>query len=58
LSPLDKNQIRLLLHRLSYETVAEFDGYEVVRQKPGYSADPEIGPLQAKLSMMLEAARE
>lgn len=55
---LNKKQIRLLLHRLAYETVAEFGGYEVMRQKQGYSHDPEIGPLQAKLSMMLEAARE
>lgn len=32
--------------------------YEVVRDVPGYSDDPKIGKLQAKLSIMLEVARK
>lgn len=53
-------QITLLLERLSDETVVEAtEGfpYKIVREgQVGWSKDKEIAHLQAKLSIMLEAA--
>jgi hypothetical protein len=54
---LTEDQIRYLLELLSHQTVAEFDGYKVVRERGGYSDDPKVGSIQASLSIMLEAAR-
>ena len=55
---LTKSDIRLILEKLSETTVVaptkEFP-YRVSCQQRGYSADPQIGKLQAKLSIMLEA---
>ena len=55
---LTKDQIRKLLELLQLEQIAEFDVYKVMKTgHGGYSDDPEVGRLQAKLSIMLEAAR-
>ena len=54
---LSKDEIRMILEALGRETVAEFDGYAVTKPTFGYSKGPKVGGLQAKLSIMLEAAR-
>jgi predicted transcriptional regulator of viral defense system len=57
---LTKDQIRLILARLNEKTVVERSPefpYRISVETRGYSEDPEIGHLQAKLSIMLEAAR-
>ena len=51
-------EIRLILEKLGVEKVAAFDGYEVVRRGFGYSDDPQIGALQAKLSILLQVAAQ
>lgn len=53
---LTKAEIQLLLEKLAESVVSEFDGYKVVRYKPGYSDDDKICKLQGKLSVMLQAA--
>lgn len=53
---LSVDAIRLLLKELSYDTVAEFDGYRVQKKGSGYSDDRERGTIQAALSIMLEMA--
>jgi len=57
---LTAKQILKLLELTQQETVAEFGGTNgyVVKTKHGhgYSKDPEIGGLQATLSIMLEVA--
>lgn len=58
---LSKKNIRLILERIGEETVvkpSENFPYRVSRRGMGYSQDSEIGPLQAKLSIMLEMAEE
>lgn len=55
------NQVRLLLEALSWETVvkpSERFPFRVCRRSHGYSDDPEIGRLQATLSMCLEACAQ
>ena len=57
--PLTKDDILLILNLLSQETVVEPSKdfpYRVTREGNGYSKDKKIGPLQAKLSIMLEVA--
>lgn len=57
---LTAKQILILLQLTQQEQVAEFGGDRgyVVKTKHGhgYSNDPEISALQAKLSIMLEVA--
>ena len=55
---LNLDEIHLLLDLLSYETRYEFqDGrYRVVERVRGYSDNRVIGGVQAKLSIMGEAA--
>ena len=57
---LNEEEIRMLLGLLAQETVVEptkaFPYRIVTRDGHGYSKDPKIGPLQAKLSIMLEVA--
>jgi hypothetical protein len=57
--PLTVAEIRLLLEKLGEETVVEPNDtfpYRVSRKGFGYSTDPKIGALQAKLSILLEVA--
>lgn len=57
---LTKEDIRLILEHIGAETVVEPSAdfpFRVTKRGFGYSQDPKIGPLQAKLSIMLEAAR-
>jgi hypothetical protein len=57
--PLTSADIRLLLEKLGEETVVEPNDafpFRVSRRGQGYSTDPKIGALQAKLSIMLEMA--
>jgi hypothetical protein len=57
---LSVEEIRHLLGLLGQETVVEPSKtfpFRVTRAQPGYSDDPLVGPLQAKLSIMLEAAQ-
>ena len=57
---LTKEEIRLILEYLSEVSVVEPSPafpYRVSQTKRGYSSDPAISKLQAKLSMMLEVAR-
>lgn len=54
---LTAEQIRTLLDLLAQETVVEPTDafpFRVSRRAHGYSRDPKIGALQAKLSIMLE----
>ena len=56
---LTKEEIRMLLEELAYETVAVVDEHSsrplrVQRRYSGYSAVLNIGVLQTKLSIMLE----
>jgi hypothetical protein len=56
---LIKEEIALLLELLAEETVVEPTKsfpYRVTRHAGGYSKDKKIGALQAKLSIMAEAA--
>jgi hypothetical protein len=56
---LTRDEILFLLNLLAQETVVEPSKgfpYRVTREGHGYSKDPKVGPLQAKLSIMLEAA--
>jgi len=57
---LSRDDILLILELLSRETVVpssvEFP-YLISRKSQGYSADPKIGGLQAKLSIMLEMTK-
>lgn len=58
---LTKAEIRMILERLELETVVEPNNnfpFAVVTRARGYSRDVKIGKLQAKLSIMLEAAPE
>lgn len=57
---LTKKQIHLILECLARETVvppSDAFPYTVSRRGMGYSSDPEVAKIQAKLSIMLEAAR-
>jgi hypothetical protein len=59
---LTSDEIQFLLGLLSHETVVpeskEFP-YRVVNPRGfGYSKDPKVGQLQAKLSIMLQVAGE
>lgn len=56
--PLTVAEIQLILEKIGVEKVATFDGYTVVKRGSGYSKDPEIGALQAKLSILLQIAAE
>lgn len=51
-------EIRLILEALSWKTVFEGSATKVRLQERtmGYSEEPVIGGLQAKLSLMLEVA--
>lgn len=52
---LTRDEILRILEGLNLKTVYT-DGRIFVQQKQhGYSEDPEVGALQAKLSIMLEA---
>lgn len=51
---LTTEQIQHLLDLLSHEVVTEFDGYKVMKRGMGYSNDPFIAKLQARLSIMLQ----
>ncbi len=56
---LTKEEILMILERIGEETVAfptKSFPYRISRPGRGYSDDPKIGPLQAKLSVMLEVA--
>lgn len=55
---LTSAEVLRLLESLEWETVFEhgLKGYRIQNRKWGYSVDPEIGVLQAKLSIMLTAA--
>ena len=56
---LTSNEIRLILALLSERTVigpTKKFPYRVSERAGGYSDDPTIGALQAKLSIMLEVA--
>ena len=57
---LTKEEILLILERLAEKTVVEptkeFPYRVSTRGMGGYSDDPKIGPLQAKLSILLEMA--
>ncbi len=56
---LTKDDINLILGKLSREVVVKPTGdfpFEITVQSSGYSDDPVIGRLQAKLSIMLEVA--
>jgi len=56
---LTKEEIRYLLAELAQETVVEPSSgfpYRVTCRKMGYSDDLQRSKLQAKLSIMLEAA--
>ena len=56
---LTRDMILYLLDELSYEDVAEFDGYRVQKEAAtGYSKDLKRGTIQAALSIMLGAASE
>lgn len=58
---LTSSEIRLILSTLSKKVVvpqSESFRYEIVAQSSGYSDDPEIASLQAKLSIMLEVAKK
>ena len=56
---LETKEIRLILKLLSEKTIIaptlDFP-YRVSQEARGYSEDPVIGALQAKLSIMLEVA--
>ncbi len=54
MGPLTADEIRLILEKLAEEKVASFDRFTVYARGHGYSQDPSIGKLQAKLSIMLE----
>ena len=57
---LTKADILIILEHIGAETVVEPSPefpYRVTKRGFGYSQDPKIGPLQAKLSIMLEAAK-
>lgn len=54
---LTAEEVRILLASLKWEKVAEFDGrYMVARRRAGYSENSAIAKIEAKLSIMLEAA--
>lgn len=56
---LSSEEVRLLLGLLSQHTVVEPSRefpFRISQPVRGYSEDPKIGGLQAKLSVMLEAA--
>lgn len=56
---LTKQQIRKLIELTQMKEVAEFSDYKVMQfGRGGYSDDPEIGALQATLSMMLQGASD
>lgn len=58
--PLTKEEISLFLAFLAEKTVVEPTKsfpYRISCKRFGYSEDKRIGALQAKLSIMLEAAR-
>jgi hypothetical protein len=58
---LTKEDIYLIMKAIGEETVVKPTDkfpYRVSREGRGYSSDPKIGALQAKLSIMLEMARE
>ena len=58
---LTKSEITLILEKLADRTVVAASPafpFTINRRGFGYSGDPEIGALQAKLSIMLEAARD
>lgn len=56
---LTSAEIRKILELLGQETVVPQSDkfpYYITKRSRGYSDDPEIGRLQAKLSIMLEVA--
>jgi hypothetical protein len=56
---LTAEEILMILELVGEETVVaptKAFPYRVSRKGHGYSKDPKIGPLQAKLSIMMEAA--
>jgi hypothetical protein len=58
---LTKSEIRLLLRLLGQKVVVSPSpdfAYSIVQDTTGYSLDPPIGSLQAKLSVMLTLAKE
>ncbi len=58
---LTSEQILFLLEMLRQKTIVEPTRdfpYRITCDVSGYSEDPKVGPLQAKLSIMLEVARE
>jgi hypothetical protein len=57
--PLSKKQIQTLLDMLAQETVVEPTSdfpYRISRRASGYSKNPEVGTLQAALSLGLQMA--
>ena len=58
---LSQAEIRILLSLLAEKTIVkpspEFP-FRISRKVIGYSDDPEVSKLQAKLSIMLQAAHE
>ena len=53
---LSAAQILRLLEELSWKTIYKGKGIRVQEQVTGWSDDPEVGQIQASLSIMLEAA--
>lgn len=53
---LSRKNILKILQSLEVEVIKEEGGYIFAKRTRGYSADAEVGPLQAKLSIMLEMA--
>lgn len=55
---LTKSEILKIMELLQLEIINEVRGVVLAERTQGYSKDPEIGGLQAKLSIMLEIANE
>lgn len=53
---LTSEELVTLIRLTQQTTVAEFNGYKVVQEGSGWTGDSKLGPLQAKLSIMLEMA--
>ncbi len=56
--PLTKKQILKIMDALQVKVVTEERGYIFARRTQGWSDDAELGPIQAKLSIMLEMAKD
>jgi len=51
-----KEQILILMKSLQVEVITEERGYIFAKRVEGWPENKEIGPIQAKLSIMLEMA--